>query len=77
MDEHKAYEVELHHQATHDALTGLPNRHLLADRAAQCLAQAKKAGQRLAMLFLDLDRFKLINDSCGHGGGDALLEAVA
>jgi diguanylate cyclase (GGDEF)-like protein len=77
LDEGKAYEVELHHQATHDGLTGLPNRHLLGDRAAQCLAQAKEAGQRVAMLFLDLDRFKLVNDSCGHGLGDALLEAVA
>lgn len=77
LDERKAYEVELHHQASHDALTGLPNRHLLGDRAAQCLAQAKKAGHGLAMLFLDLDRFKLINDSRGHSVGDALLEAVA
>ncbi|KQW02887.1 hypothetical protein ASC87_00595 [Rhizobacter sp. Root1221] len=77
LDEGKAYEENLHHQATHDALTGLPNRLLLADRAAQFIAQMKGSGLRLAMLFLDLDQFKIINDSWGHGVGDALLKAVA
>lgn len=73
----RAYERELHHQATHDALTGLPNRSLLDDRIAQCIAHAQRSGQRLAVLFADLDRFKFINDSFGHPIGDALLEALA
>ena len=69
--------AELNHQATHDALTGLPNRLLFIDRLKQALAQADRHGNRFAVMVLDLDRFKLINDSLGHGAGDQLLIEVA
>lgn len=68
---------ELAHQAHHDALTGLPNRLLFNELLAQALAQAKRKGGKLAVLFLDLDRFKLINDTMGHNLGDFLLNVVA
>ena len=61
------------HQATHDALTHLPNRELLADRATQAIAVARRDGTMLAVLFLDLDGFKYVNSSHGHAIGDALL----
>jgi diguanylate cyclase (GGDEF)-like protein/PAS domain S-box-containing protein len=68
---------ELEHQAHHDALTGLPNRLLFNEHLAQALAQARRKQGRLAVLFLDLDRFKLINDTMGHNLGDLLLKIVA
>lgn len=65
------------HRATHDALTGLPNRELFQDRLAQALARWRRDGVSFAVAFLDLDRFKSVNDTLGHSVGDALLEEVA
>ncbi len=68
---------QLRHLATHDALTGLPNRVLMDDRIGQCIALADSQGQTFAVLVLDLDRFKGVNDSFGHRVGDELLKEVA
>ena len=68
---------QLRHLATHDALTSLPNRVLLDDRMSQAIAHAERAGEGFAVCVLDLDRFKLINDSMGHRAGDELLKQVA
>lgn len=68
---------ELTHLATHDFLTGLPNRMQFYDRINQAIALAKRHDAKLAVLFLDLDRFKLVNDSLGHAIGDQLLQSVA
>ncbi|MHB8340820.1 MAG: putative bifunctional diguanylate cyclase/phosphodiesterase [Mycobacteriales bacterium] len=65
------------HQALHDTLTGLPNRALFIDRVRQVSAEARRRHEPLAVLFLDLDNFKLVNDSLGHSSGDALLQVVA
>ncbi|WP_440995737.1 sensor domain-containing protein [Arhodomonas sp. SL1] len=73
----KAVEERLDYMAHHDALTGLPNRHLLHDRLGQAIARARREEQLVGVLFLDLDRFKNINDSFGHPLGDRLLQAVA
>jgi diguanylate cyclase (GGDEF)-like protein len=68
---------QLRHLATHDALTGLPNRVLLDDRLAQAVAHANRDSQPFAALVVDLDRFKLINDSLGHRAGDAVLDEIS
>ena len=68
---------QIQHLAFHDILTGLPNRQLFLDRLELAVASAHRAGNQLAVLFLDLDRFKIINDSLGHSMGDRLLQAVA
>ncbi|MCX7192341.1 MAG: EAL domain-containing protein [Proteobacteria bacterium] len=73
----KEHEKELEHIAHYDALTGLPNRVLLADRLHQGMAQTARRGQQLAVAYLDLDGFKTINDRHGHDAGDQLLMTVA
>jgi diguanylate cyclase (GGDEF)-like protein/PAS domain S-box-containing protein len=75
--ERKLSEEHIRHLAQHDVLTNLPNRMLLTDRIGQAIAQASRASKSVAVLFLDLDRFKTINDSLGHQMGDRVLLAVA
>jgi diguanylate cyclase (GGDEF)-like protein/PAS domain S-box-containing protein len=72
----KVVESELLHLANHDGLTGLPNRNLLEDRLQQAIAHASRTDQVVALLFLDLDRFKNINDSLGHPVGDELIKSM-
>jgi diguanylate cyclase (GGDEF)-like protein/PAS domain S-box-containing protein len=75
--ERKIVEEQIEHQAYHDALTGLPNRRLFRDRLTIALAHARRMDTPLAVVFLDLDRFKDVNDSLGHSFGDELLKAIA
>lgn len=74
--ERKALEALLAHRASHDALTGLPNRALFTDRLEQSLLRAQRVEQNVAVLFLDLNGFKHVNDTLGHDAGDELLRAV-
>jgi diguanylate cyclase (GGDEF)-like protein/hemerythrin-like metal-binding protein/PAS domain S-box-containing protein len=77
ISERKAAEAEIHQWAYFDRLTNLPNRRLLEDRLQQQVVRAKREHQRLSLLFVDLDKFKPINDKLGHDVGDWLLQAVA
>jgi diguanylate cyclase (GGDEF)-like protein/PAS domain S-box-containing protein len=73
----KQEERELYDRATHDALTGLPNRSSFSEQFRQAMARAKRAGRMVGLLYLDLDRFKPVNDRLGHACGDRLLRTVA
>lgn len=75
--ERKRYEAALEYQATHDSLTGLPNRNLLQDRLSHAIVQAHLDGEKLAILMLDLDQFKRVNEGLGHKVGDVLIQKVA
>ena len=73
----KSTEDRLAYLAQFDTLTGLPNRHLFHDRLLQTMAQGRRSGNPMAMLYIDLDRFKIVNDTQGHGAGDKLLKEAA
>jgi diguanylate cyclase (GGDEF)-like protein/PAS domain S-box-containing protein len=75
--EHKQAEARIQHVAHHDSLTALPNRLLFNDRLSQAISLAKRDSHQFALLYLDLDRFKLVNDSLGHSAGDELLRMAA
>jgi diguanylate cyclase (GGDEF)-like protein/PAS domain S-box-containing protein len=77
LSERKQAEAQIRQLAFHDSLTGLPNRALFGDRLAQLLALARRDGSRVALLYLDLDHFKAVNDTLGHTAGDRLLHVVA
>jgi len=71
------YQSELEYQANHDALTGLPNRNLLNDRLQRAISSAERNDKLMALAFIDLDSFKLINDTLGHDAGDIVLKTIA
>ncbi|MEH6492360.1 EAL domain-containing protein [Halopseudomonas sp.] len=77
ISERKQFEAELQHQATHDSLTGLANRVMLGQQLQSEIQRAEQHQSRMAVLFLDMDNFKRINDSLGHGTGDLLLQQIS
>ena len=77
ISERKASERQIEHMAHHDALTGLANRHVSKLRLTAAIAQARRSGEKVGVLFVDLDRFKHVNDALGHHVGDALLQSVS
>ena len=77
LEREREAQAQLAHQATHDALTGLPNRSLFADRLNDALARARRQSSALAVMFLDLDQFKLVNDGVDHATGDEVLAETA
>ena len=77
ISERRKAEHQIEHLAYHDALTGLPNRHLFVDRLDHALTRAQRTEETLAVLFVDIDHFKSINDSLGHTAGDVLLRTIA
>jgi diguanylate cyclase (GGDEF)-like protein len=76
VEELEAREANAQHQALHDQLTGLANRALLEDRLSQALTRYRRSGEQVALLMLDLDRFKQVNDTLGHNAGDKLVQEV-
>jgi diguanylate cyclase (GGDEF)-like protein/PAS domain S-box-containing protein len=74
--ERKQAEARIQHLATHDELTDLPNRNLIRDRIAQAVSQARRNGRQFSLVYLDVDRFKVVNDAWGHPFGDTVLQAV-
>jgi diguanylate cyclase (GGDEF)-like protein/PAS domain S-box-containing protein len=77
VSDRQRYEEQLAYRATHDELTGLPNRQLLQDRLQQAILNAERYGREAAVVFVDMDDFKLINDNLGHGAGDIALKTIA
>lgn len=77
LTERKRAERNLEHLATHDVLTDLPNQRLMHDRIARAVSQAKRGGRQIAVMYVDVDRFKVVNDAYGHAAGDALLVSAA
>ncbi len=77
LSDQKRFQAQLSHQATHDSLTGLPNRMMFADRLELALARVRRSNQILGVFFIDLDRFKNVNDQLGHDAGDQLLVEAA
>ncbi|MEO4049010.1 EAL domain-containing protein [Pseudomonas sp. CAU 1711] len=75
--ESKRYQEELEHQANHDSLTGLPNRNLLNDRIGQAIVFSSRSRGQFILAFMDIDHFKVVNDSLGHSAGDLLLREIA